>query len=138
MYCTTAQPNRPRTARFLPRRVSDAPAFCGGGGVGLGGWGGVAVILRGLHQVEAAVLLHQLLPLAGLHQAVDHGAQRVPVHAEAPPTAALHEAGALLPAADEEGAHLSGAEQSRAALKLVIRPPLEALVCDWSPCRGAR
>lgn len=56
--------------------------------------------------MEAAILLHQFLPLSGLYQAVDHSPQRVPVHAEAPPTAALHEAGSLLSAADEKRANL--------------------------------
>lgn len=65
-----------------------------------------AFVLGRLHHVETAVLLHQLLPLPGLDQTVDHGSQCVPVHTEAPPTATLHETGALLPAADEKRADL--------------------------------
>lgn len=56
--------------------------------------------------MEASVLLPQPLPLPSLYQAVDHRSQRVPVHAEAPPTAALHEAGPLVPIAHEERPNL--------------------------------
>lgn len=56
--------------------------------------------------METAVLLHQFLTLSGLHQAVDHSPQCVPVHAEAPPTATFHKAGPLLAAADEKCADL--------------------------------
>lgn len=57
--------------------------------------------------MEAAVLLHQLLSLPRLNQTVDDGAERVPVHAEAPPTAALQEAGPLLATADEKRTNLN-------------------------------
>lgn len=57
--------------------------------------------LRRLHQVESSVLLHQFLPLPGLNQTVDHRSQCVPVQTEAPPTAALREAGSLLATANE-------------------------------------
>lgn len=54
----------------------------------------VRLVLRCLHQVKSSVLLHQLLPLPGLDQTVDHSSQCVPVQIEAPPT--LHETGPLL------------------------------------------
>lgn len=63
--------------------------------------------LRRLHQVKSSVLLHQFLPLPGLNQTVDHSPQRVPVQAEAPPTAALHETGSLLPTAHEKCTNLN-------------------------------
>lgn len=65
-----------------------------------------AFVLGRLHHVETTVLLHQLLPLPCLDQTVNHSSQRVPVHTETPPTATLHETGALLPAADEKRADL--------------------------------
>lgn len=85
----------------------------------------------GLDQVEASVLLPQPLPLPGLHQAVDHRSQRVPVHAEAPPTAALHEAGPLVPITHEEGPNLE--EETRQSFTLT---PLPGAELPTFPCRS--
>lgn len=63
--------------------------------------------------MEAAILLHQFLSLSGLHQAVDHSPQCVPVHAEAPPTATFHKAGPLLAAADKKRADLRSDEAGK-------------------------
>lgn len=86
-----------------------------------------AFVLGRLHHVETAVLLHQLLPLPGLDQAVDHGSQRIPVHTEAPPTATLHETGALLPAADEKRADLIEQHKRKPTKKQLLR-----LVCLYA------
>lgn len=82
--------------------------------------------------MEASVLLPQLLPLPGLNQTVDHCSQRVPVHAEAPPTAALHEAGPLVPIADKEGPNLRREEER------FRQRSFQLLEFNYQPFRDAR
>lgn len=83
--------------------------------------------LRRLHQVEPSVLLHQPLPLPGLDQTVDHSPQRVPVQAEASPTASLHETGPLLPAAHEKCANLNDTHKKKTTLKVRSHIPRGAI-----------
>lgn len=70
--------------------------------------------------METSVLLPLLLPLPGLNQTVDHCPQSVPVQAEAPPTAALHEAGPLITTAYQVSTDLKQTSEYHAGYQLTF------------------